>query len=48
MKGNESKKDSKKDKKEKKDPSSIKVLSDYQREKSRKSIADPIVPKSKK
>lgn len=48
MKGNESKKDSKKDKKEKKDPSSVKVQSDYQKDKSRKSVADPIVFKPKK
>lgn len=48
MKGNESKKETKKEKKDKKDSSSVKVQSDYQKEKSRKSIADPIVFKPRK
>lgn len=48
MKGNESKKTNKNEKKEKKDSSFVKVQSDYQKEKTRKSVADPIVFKPKK
>lgn len=45
MKSNERQKEKKK---EKKDTSSIKIQSDYQKEKNRKSIVDPIVFKPKK